>query len=320
MSKMALFSNVQALSCSLFDDVFILFKGAEDRSYTVFEKYLEIISPKEIIMFDSRLRNESLSSNELNKYNSINEIIAQKENTIVKMVSIENSSVGKNLSSESFTDSTSVAVDISSMNFWEICDILYFLLKIVRVKHIDVFYTEPDLYHYENNDISSYNHSCPKVSVNYISSYYSTNTTDKEILVSMLGFQKDVNKLLKDIFEVPQYYSINGFPSFYPKAKDISQANNWDYLAEIESANRFSAEAINPFVTFNTLLDIRKASKGAFMNICPLCSKPMVVGACLYALSFPNSTRLVYPYEEAVATKTDGVGRTYCYRITSDLF
>ena len=319
MSKIASFYDAQSLSCSLFDDLFLFFKGAEDRSYAVFEKYLDLISPKMIIMLDSRLRNESLSSVELKKYNRIDGMIAEKESVTVKTFSIENTNVGKALSSFRLTCDTSIAADISSMNFWEICDLLFFLIKIVCVKRIDLFYTEPDFYHYENNNISLYDHIRPNVSVNYINSYYSTNTTDKEVLVSMIGFQKDVNKLLKDIIEVPQYYSINGFPSFYPKAKDISQANNWDYLAEIEPANRFSAEANNPFVTFNTLVDIRKASKGAFMNICPLCSKPMVIGACLYALRFPDTTRLVYPYEEAVDTKADGIGHTYCYRIMGNL-
>ena len=51
-------------------------------------------------MLDSRLRNESLSSDELNKYNSIDDIITQKEIKPLKMVSIENTHVGKSLISD----------------------------------------------------------------------------------------------------------------------------------------------------------------------------------------------------------------------------
>ena len=320
MNNFSRFSNMETLRKKekLNDTLFIYSKGAEDRSYTVFDKYIDLISPQSIIMFDSRLRNESLSSDEMTKYNNIEQIAKDKDIKSIKTISVENTNLGSYLIHEGITEDSSVSVDISSMNFWELSDLIYFLLKIICVKKIHLFYTEPDLYHYENDNISQYNHNIPNVSVKYIRSYYSTKTLDDEILVSIIGFQKNVSKLMKDIIEVSQYYSINGFPSFYPKAKDISQSINSDYLAEIDPANRFSSEATNPFITFNTLVDINKASKGAFMNICPLSSKPMAVGACLYALRYPDSTRIVYPYEETVTTKADGVGRTYCYTIMSE--
>lgn len=321
MNKFAKFVDVEKYKkqCEkMNEDVFIYLKGAEDRSYTVFEKYIETISPNKIILLDSRSRNEMLTSGEMEKYDKIKEIAIEKGISEGKTISIENSNVGIYLVNEGLSNDLKVAVDISSMNFWELSDILYFLMKIIKVQRVDVFYTEPDLYHYENDNIAQYNYPNPSVSVKYHKNYYSTRTATDEILVSMIGFQKDVNKLMKDSVEVSQYYSINGFPSFYPKAKDISQTNNADYLAEIEPANRYSAEAINPFVTYNVLWDISKASGGAFMNICPLCSKPMALGACLYALRFPENTRIVYPYEVSVMTKSDGVGHTYCYSITQE--
>lgn len=321
MNKFAKFIVAEDLknqNRKLYDNFFIYSKGAEDRSYTVFEQYIETIAPERIIMLDSRLRNESLSSVDIIKCDRIECIASSKGILTGKTISVEDGSVGKYLAAEELSSKSTVAVDISSMNFWELSEILYFLLKIISVRKVDVFYTEPDLYHYENDNIVQYNYPNPKVSVKYQRSYYSTKTTTEEVLVSMIGFQKNVNKLMKDIFEVAQYYSINGFPAFYPKAKDISQTNNADYLVEIEPANRYSAEAMNPFVTYNTLVDISKAANGAFMNICPLCSKPMAVGACLYALRYPNVTRIIYPYEETITTKTDGVGCTYCYSITQN--
>ncbi len=298
------------------DQVFIYSKGYEDRSYTVFEKYIDIIAPQKIIMLDSRIRNESLSVDEVAKYNSINTIVEAKGISGIKTISVENTNIGSHLKGEELTSDMTVAIDISSMNFWELSDLLHYLVRVVKVQRVDVFYTEPDLYHYENDNISQYNHTQPQVSIKYPKSYYSTKTTEEEVLVSMIGFQKHVNKLMKDIFEVSDYFSVNGFPSFYPKAKDISQTNNADFLAEIDPNKRFSAEAVNPFITYNTLVDISKACGGAFMNICPLCSKPMAIGACMYAFKHPYTTRIVYPYEESVITKSDGVGRSYCYCIT----
>lgn len=318
MSNLAMLSDAEKMKTQqlqLCNDFFIYAKGAEDRSYIVFDKYLDLIQPKRIIMLDSRAKNETLSIEEIAKYNSIEDIAKQKGIDNIKTISLESSNVGKHLSNERLQSTSSVAIDISSMNFWELSDLLYFLLKVICVQRIDVFYTEPDIYHYENDDISQYNYKELEVSVNYPKSYYSTRTINEEILVSIIGFQKGVNRMMKDIIEVSNYYSVNGFPSFYPKAKDISKANNVDYLTEINPANRFSAEATNPFITFNVLSEISKSADGAFMNICPLGSKPMAVGACLYALKFPCTTRIVYPYKETITTKSDGVGKTFCYSI-----
>ena len=322
MNKFAQVSNMERIKASdlqFEDEFFIYSKGSEDRSYIVFDKYIDTICPRKILMLDSRLKNELLSSQELIKYNEIKEISSNKGISSIKTISVEDSNFGVYLKEEGITNTSTVAVDISSMNFWELSGLMHFLLKIIPVQRVDILYTEPDLYHYEDNNISQYANGNSIVSVNYLKNYYSTKTTDDEILVSLIGFQKNVNKLMKDLFEISGHYSVNGFPSFYPKAKDISQVNNADFLAEIEPANRFSAEATNPFITYNTLVEINKAANGAFMNICPMCSKPMAVGACLYALCFPETTRIVYPYEETVITKSDGVGRTYCYSINSDL-
>lgn len=319
MSNHAFISDAKDMSGTILnDDCFLFTKGSEDRSYTVFDRYLELISPQKCIMLDSRLRYETLSANEMEKYNRIDSLISQKGIQNIKTVSVETPYISNSLLSEDISAANTISMDISSMNFWDISDLICFLLTMKRIKRLNIFYTEPDLYHYENDDIIQYDHNRHPVSINYIRGYYSTKTADEEILVSMIGFQKHVNKLLKDLFEVSQYYSINGFPSFYPKAKDISQTNNDDFLSEILPANRYSAEAINPFITYNTLLEIKKASHNSYMNICPLCSKPMAVGACLYAIKNPTNTRIIYPYAATVATKTDGIGRTFCYSIFQD--
>ena len=319
MNKFSCFVDAEKIKASQTQTnshVFIYSKGYEDRSYTVFEKYIDVIAPQTIIMLDSRMKNEGLSSSDVIKYDSIKTIAESKGITNIKTISMENANVGSYLKSENLSSNMTIAIDISSMNFWELSDLLYYLIRVVQVKQVVVFYTEPDLYHYENDNISQYSHTQTQVSIKYPKSYYSTKTTEEEVLVSMIGFQKDVNKLMKDMFEVSDYFSVNGFPSFYPKAKDISQTNNADFLSEIDPSKRFSAEAINPFITYNTLIDISKACGGAFMNICPLCSKPMAVGACMYALKYPETTRIVYPYEESVTTRSDGIGHTYCYSIT----
>ena len=301
---------------SLGYDWLITSKGSDDRSYTLFELYSSDINFSDIIVFDSRKRNETLTAPEVEKYNRIEQILEDNNYPSATILSAEDSHFGSLLVDKSITPVSRVAIDISAMNFWELSDLIYYFLKIVQVNSLDVFYTEPDIYRYDNYDLTSYSHKSSSVSYNYPINYHSTKTSQsEEIFVALLGFQKHVLKLMGDLCQFQGVYSINGFPSYYPKAKDISLVNNWDYLSDVEEAHRFSAEANNPFVCFNSLQEIRELSNDAFMTVCPLSSKPMTLGACLFTIKYPNKTRLVYPYNEFVDTKASGVGRTFCYHI-----
>lgn len=302
-------------------DYCFMSKGSEDRAYTLLENCSGAFSFENLVLFDSRPKHESLSSKELDKYNRIDCLLQERHEKSCQVISVEDSKLGAALANKRISEIPRAALDISSMNFWEMGDILYYLTRVANTNVLDIFYTEPDLYLYREDDLTQYNHKVPKVSYKYPPNYMSTKTTQEdEVFVAILGFQRHVLKLMRDLSEMSDWYSINGFPSFYPKAKDISLANNSDYVAEVLSSNRFSSEASNPFICYNTLCDIKKSSRGAFMTVCPLGSKPMTLGVCLYTLKHPNDTRIVYPYDEFVGTETDGVGKTYCYRISMELF
>ncbi len=301
-------------------DYLIVSKGAEARSYIVCLQIDRLINTKNMIIFDSQMNQDKLDHAENELYNSLTGIISGKKIDNCLTVPAENAKLGVALSKHSLPHTSRIALDISSMNFWELQDVIYYLLKVLNVSVLDVYYTEPDLYRYESVDITRYQHEDFRVSLNYPQNYYSTRTTeDEEIFVGILGFQKHVLKLLQDNNEVTDFYSINGFPSFYPKAKDISQVNNWEYLAQLQNSHKFSADASNPFLCYNALADIHNFSKKAFMTICPLGSKPMLLGALLFVLKHSKNTRIVYPYNEYIRTKADGVGRTYCFRIVNYL-
>ena len=125
---------------------------------------------------------------------------------------------------------------------------------------------------------------------------------------------------MRDNADYSDYYSINGFPAFYPKAKDISQVNNADYLSEVDPIHCFSAQANNPFLCYNTIKNIANQTQDAILTLCPLGSKPMTIGALLFVLKHARYSRIVYPNKDCVITKNDGIGNTFCYRITSDFF
>ena len=296
-------------------DFCILGKGHEDRSYCFLSMAISCLGVQKWIALDFRAHQEQLSQDALKKYNQFDELIARKSSGELSVISLEGNSVGTMLQKENISSESKIALDITSLDFWELSNILFFLIKIRNVKVLDVFYTEPNMYHYQNNDISQYDHSAVEVSVNYIPEYFSNFVDENESLVTMIGFQKSIASQMKDTMEVASYYSINGFPSYYPKAKDISQVNNYDYLSEIPRSNRKAADASNPFICYNTLVDIASVS-GGVLTLCPLGSKPMALGACMYALDHESSTRIIYPFKCSIRTQNDGVGRIFRYAIT----
>lgn len=321
MGQFTSFFDLATANTGLHYDYCFISKGTEDRAYTIIERYSETILADNFLLFDSRRKTESFSASENERYNRINNILSAQSGTNIQIISVEDSKLGVVLSAKKIKSISRAAVDISSMNFWEIGDILYYLVRILQVDYLDVFYTEPGIYSYLEDDITKYKHKEIKVSYNYPPNYLSTKTTqENEIFVAELGFQRNVLKLMKDLYEVSDWYSINGFPSYYPKAKDISLANNSDYLSDVAISHRFSSEANNPFICYNTLCDIKAASGDSFMTICPLGSKPMILGTCLYVLKHQADTRIVYPYDEYVVTETNGIGRTFCYHIDSKHF
>ena len=325
MSYKSSFWNLSRAGSSICDinngkqyDYFFLSKGVEDRAYKTID-YLKGFIPQKIIIFDSRRKQELLSAADFKKYNQIEQIFTEEKIEQYQVISAEDYNLGVVTAEKKLHGLNRVAIDISSMNFWEMGDLLYYLIRIAKVDILDLYYTEPDFYKYEHNNIMIYEHPAPTVSFNYPPNYACTRTTQsQEIFIAVMGFQKHILKCMRDNADYSDYYSINGFPAFYPKAKDISQANNVDYLSEVDPVHCYSAQANNPFLCYNTIVDITKPNNDAIFTLCPLGSKPMTVGVLLFVLKHPQHSRVVYPNKECAITKNDGIGNTFCYRITSD--
>lgn len=49
------------------------------------------------------------------------------------------------------------------------------------------------------------------------------------------------------------------------------------------------AQANNPFSAYNTLVEIKDSNTDKLLDICVLGSKPMALGACMFALRNPRS-------------------------------
>lgn len=100
---------------------------------------------------------------------------------------------------------------------------------------------------------------------------------------------------------------------FYPKFKDISLSNNEkvlsgsDFAEKLEKGNNLTrfvyVEAVNPFDVYNTLVYLKQKYQNNCIDVVPLGTKPMALGACLFAID-NHDVRVVYPFPEQYADAT----------------
>ena len=310
-------ARIKDLACNGIErqfDYFIVFKNCEDRSYIISKKIQSKVS--NWIIIESSLVRDKIEQEEREKYEDIIAFLRSKQIENYDVAVLDGDTRWDNTVLSTINQDDSIGIDMSSFGFYELSDLLFYLLIYKKVNCIDIFYTEPGLYNIEryfDYEPKQYNYS-----INYPQSLISTNPSNTELFVSVIGFEKRVASTIKEEFEATEYYSLNGFPSYYLKAKDISLINNKEYLEDIHQNNRLSSEASNPFLCYNTLLSISKKNND-FMTICPLGTKPMTLGVILFALSH-DTCRVVYPSDKSIMSKSVGVGKSYVYSIPGELF
>ena len=107
-------------------------------------------------------------------------------------------------------------------------------------------------------------------------------------------------------------YFVNALPSYCQKYKDISIINNYQLLLA-KNCKRLYAPAINPFEVYNLLDGCIDESRT--VSIAPLCTKPMSLGICLYALEHQN-VRIIYPFSDRYEShRSYDVYKSYIYKI-----
>lgn len=190
---------------------------------------------------------------------------------------------------------------------------LFFLLMkwfSKNTKKLFIYYTQPGQYILSDGLFASYFSMKGPVSVDEIYGFsgIAANDSDgKRLLACMLGFDNDLLPMIIQEAGPNKVIAINGFPSYYPKFKDISLANNQrvlsgaGYVGLLEKTKKLSdyvyVEAINPFEAYNAINDIVKEFKEYCIDVVPLGTKPMALGACLYAIDDTN-VRIIFPNPE----------------------
>lgn len=220
-----------------------------------------------------------------------------------------------------FVSDATMAVDITGFSIPNIYCIMNALKNVIRVKKLDVFYTEPKFYIYEEGYFDAYHGRVKERKCAPISGYCNSGEDEKEILTIFLGFDGGLAdmvffKLGEEGKEILQTYVVNGFPSYTAKLKDVSLFNNEGLINKINRENLLYATANNPFETYNLLCGLVAKCKGILLNLCTIGSKPMALGTCLFALDHQSKVKVTYPFYEKTRFDVDEEpGKTWRYGI-----
>lgn len=207
-----------------------------------------------------------------------------------------------------------IAIDISCFTKPFFFYIIKFLKERVNCQEVRVFYTEPATYIFSSGLYDSYHSTSGTLQIVEVPGFTGHDTdTISSLLVILLGFDERLATFLATEIEPNEIILVNGFPSYLPVFKDISLINNERLVAGRENSVVYYARANNPFEVYNLLEHLRSKHLDAFLSIAALGTKPMALGACLFAALNPD-VRLVYPLPEKYSDKTtDNCSTSWLY-------
>lgn len=303
-------------------DCFLVAGGSDFRAYEILRKAKgKGISIGTLYFFDFDERKEGISEELQEAYDGYKEL---KFNTVKISCSTQDpSSCIKSLAGQGivFSNHDTLAIDISCFTKPYFFLILKHLQSLKKFASVSVFYSEPKSYVFPKGLFSSYKSSLGPLSILEIPGYTGSDVRgQKRMLVIFLGFDGDLSREINEDVAPSETLIVNGFPGYAPKFKDISLICNEKLIQEKHSKLNYS-RSNNPFEAFNLLESLKADEKlrnrhgSLFMNIAPLGTKPMALGACLFAIHNPE-VRIVYPMpENYVKVTTDRSWKSWVYNI-----
>lgn len=211
-----------------------------------------------------------------------------------------------------------IGIDISAMPTPIFAQILHFMYEKHKEKSVIVYYSEPEHYNLDNMfDFSSCDGEIDIKAIPGFEGRTAQINDSQRMIFYIMGFDMNyLNRLIPQQINPDGIVPINGFPAYFPKYKDISLINNEVNYHEMDIQVVFAA-ANNPFETYNQISNLQKKYANYCIDIIPAGSKPMALGACLFALkNEQNDIRILFPFPmEYKSQATVGKGKIWEYCI-----
>lgn len=308
-----------ALSIPKHFSYLLLACGIDNRAYEILRKLVNLnICIDNVIIFDFLERKEGLDLQNNEAYHWY-----KKLNLKVIPISCslkDPSTCVKQLNEKKYFSSTeTIGIDISCFTKPFFFLLLKLLKLVYAMKSISVFYTEPKSYLFPKGLYDSYRSTDGPLQIIEMPGYTGMATRlSRRILIILLGFDGDLSREINEDVAPEETVIVNGFPGYEPKFKDISLISNEKLIGNPRNILNYS-RANNPFETYNLLDVLKNDYKDAFINIAPLGTKPMALGACLFAIH-NSDVRIVYPMPQNYQKiTTDNCSHSWLYDIPLEL-
>lgn len=205
---------------------------------------------------------------------------------------------------------------------------LIYIIKLLKAKgfnSFDVIYSEPG--HYLNRDETKFSDE-HVYDVRQIIGFEGSHDSDtsKDVLIIGSGYDHQLIARIADHKENAQKFQVFGFPSLQA---DMYQENILRATKSEEAVGKkpgkdfpYFAPAYDPFINAQVISDIveRLKLKGKIINLylCPLGTKPQVLGFTLYHLleCQDKPVSIIFPFCNLYPIETDvGISRIWKYTI-----
>lgn len=219
----------------------------------------------------------------------------------------------------------SITIDATTVGVPEILYILRWVKRRISAIAVNIVYVEPKSYPPRigmNSEFGLHQFKLSQSSVGYRSLPGFTRvvpSSDRSHLIALLGFERvRLGQLIANdegafIGGITPIIGVPGFKPYYDK-HTIFQ--NIESLKDNAEKPQFSS-ANNPYETFKLIEYIFKGVQNKVVNIAPIGTKPMAIGACLFVLNhLGEKVGVMYDHPTKSENRTSGYSKIHLYTIT----
>ena len=222
------------------------------------------------------------------------------------------------------TQNDNFTLDATTLSIVELLYIIRWIKKLNNNTKICILYAEPQFYSARvdtTSDFGKHQFNLSDDAHGYVAlpGFAKTvSSRNKTHVIALLGFERvRLGQLLSNdegayIDRFTPVFGVPGFKPFYDKHSIYQNIN----LIEKKGEKPHFSGANNPFSTFMLLKRIKESMPEKLIQIAPIGTKPMTIGACLFLIDSGTNVGLMYDHPMKKQGRSGGISKLHSFNIT----
>ncbi len=196
---------------------------------------------------------------------------------------------------------------------------MFFLkcLKLNGIKKFDVLYAAPKWY--QKRELTEFSNKVLEVRLVHGYEGIQEFNNERDLLIVGSGYDDQlISAVTNKKSSIRNKVQIFGLPSLSPIMYQENRLSAHRVSEDIRESEFYFAPAYNPFATAEIIKEIVEQNLPTNLYLCPLATKPQILGFVLYYLleRENTATSIIHPFYESYSKQTsEGVGRIWKYTI-----